>query len=174
MTKIPPLLSLLLAGCYIGGSGSGSPSKDDPVHDTAIRIDPREPAEMARCPEEESALPFELVQLGYAMMDNEQAVLADQVAYDAWLVELGESMGSSYTSSGTAPDIDFTESVGFANFWVDGGCEDPPTYAACEDGSTIISFNEPGFDDGCDAFFPQVDLLIVPRGSATDFEWGSR
>ncbi len=157
------ILLTLLCGCN-GGSGS-----NDETGDSAAPM----AADVAACPDTAQALTIELTALGYAIVDQGQNVFTDQAALDAYLQDASTSSGVTDDPSSTVPPVDFTTSVVFTNWWADGGCEEAPTYAACLEGDAIEAFYEPGLDDGCDAYFPIIDVLVVPRETATTFSWAS-
>jgi len=127
-------------------------------------------APLATCPDDAETLNFQLTEIGYLERDVKPQVFTDD---EAWQAYVGEQEGSDTAFGGTIdfPSVDFATQVVFTNSWVDGGCEDSPTYAVCGDGDAVTAYSEPGHDDDCDGYFPQVDVLVVDRGEATTFEW---
>lgn len=73
------------------------------------------------------------------------------------------------TDGGLDPDFS-TEAV-FEKNWADGGCSDPFTYEAWRWGEVLRVYAERGDPGGCDAHFPQIDLVLVKLGGATDLGW---
>ncbi|MCP4808218.1 MAG: hypothetical protein GY913_30825 [Proteobacteria bacterium] len=105
--------------------------------------------------------------LGY-VRDGEQAVIETANEYSA-LLDGGGDTGDAGLDD--APDVDFDSDVVFTNWWVDGGCEDGPTYTAWVLDGTLFAHVEMGKDGGCDAYFPQLDILVAPRSGVDAFEW---
>jgi hypothetical protein len=73
------------------------------------------------------------------------------------------------TDGGLTPD--FTTDLVFVNRWdsCGGGLQE---YAAWKDGArlrVVLAATEP--DATCDMASPQIDLILVPHGGATDIAW---
>lgn len=65
----------------------------------------------------------------------------------------------------------FETDVVFVHHWVDGGCAEPYQYDAFRWNSTVrLRLFQPGRDN-CDAYFPQLDLILV-EGAADASDLG--
>ncbi len=165
--RLWPLLISLCMGCA-SGSDAGTPittTTASTTTDTAI------PVVLAACADGTDSLSFQLSELFYRTANPTQQVLTDDASWQTFLELPGGTTYSYGYTSGTWPTVDFTTHVVFVNFWADGGCEDKPTYAFCLSDDSVTGVYAPGKDDGCDAYFPQVDLLVVPRSEAQTFQW---
>ncbi len=153
----------LLAACGTGSSGpSGSSSSTEDSRPTSLPV--------AACPADATSTNFQLTRLGYVDSSLQQAVFEDQATVDAYFAAATTTSGGP-TPGGAPTGIDFGSQVLFAHPWVDGGCEDPPTYAVCVVDAAMSAVSARGLDGGCDAFFPNLDLLLVDRGAASSFAW---
>ena len=110
---------------------------------------------------------LQLHELGY-VRSGETTVIETRNEYDALLADEGDT---GFGSLGEAPDVDFDTHVVFTRWWVDGGCQDKPTYTGWVLDGTLSVHVDPGRDGGCEAWFPQLDVLVAPISGATAFTW---
>lgn len=117
------------------------------------------------------ALAYDLVSLGYGEFEGEDnfvagagEVLQTQTSWDSAVARWG-------SDGGLVPDF-ATEFV-FVNRWEADGCGDRSIdYAPWRDGDVlrmVLRVNEPRVV--CELSLPQIDLLAVPHGGATDIAW---
>ena len=115
-----------------------------------------------------------LVSLGYAApvgvpegvdVDALTGVITSEADWTALVATLG-------TDAGLSPDLG-SDAV-FVHGWVDGGCEPAFTYTAhdWEDGAVVrVRGLQDGVDGGCDAYFPVLDLVVLPGVVGADLGW---
>ena len=117
-----------------------------------------------RSPADGEEVALQLTELGYTGDGNAyQSVIRD----DADWAEQISMWGSD---GGLTPD--FTAEAIFVNAWVFGGCGEEYTYGAWQWDDTIrLRAAHATEDTVCDGYMPQVDLMSVPLGDATDIGW---
>ena len=100
---------------------------------------------------------------GMGLSDEYQRIISDEKSW----AELTASWGSS---GGLEPD--FSTQAVFVNAWVYGGCGEAFQYSAWqwEDVLRVQALHVVE-EVVCDAYFPQVDLLLVSRNDAVDVNW---
>ncbi|MCO4747620.1 MAG: hypothetical protein KC912_22685 [Proteobacteria bacterium] len=114
-------------------------------------------------------LTLQLVELGYGSFS-----FADPFPTGAGeVLQTEESWNAAVDrwggDGGLSPD--FATDFVFVNRWNYSGC-DAMHYAGWLDGSrlrVVLSHEEP--ENNCDMALPQVDLIQVPHGGATDIAW---
>jgi hypothetical protein len=116
----------------------------------------------------------QLVALGYAGVASvpsgvDPGALTGVVTTDAaW----GELIDTLQTDAALSPD--FGADAVFVHGWVDGGCEPAFAYTVhgWDAGRTIRARGvQDGVDEGCDAYFPTLALLLVPGAAGADLGW---
>lgn len=113
-------------------------------------------------------VPLEVTTLRYGAFElgphnpESRFILEDTAAWDQLVAEVG-------TDGGLSPEFG-NESI-YIHFWVDGGCDVPYTYTAWawDDVQRVLAWQE--VDGDCDAWFPTLDLVSVPRGVSADRAW---
>lgn len=121
-----------------------------------------------RAPSGATEQQHQLFILGYSDFDDggvdgwAPTVVTDADAWDAAV----SAIGSDPTGG-----VDLDTQVVFLHPWVDGGCQDPFTYEAWLLAGVLRLRTFPGDDDGCDAYFPQLDVVVVERGGAADVDF---
>jgi len=115
-----------------------------------------------------------LVSLGYAAAFG----VPDGVAVDALTsvvrsdAEWSSLVATLETDAGLTPN--FERDAVFVHGWVDGGCEPAFTYTShAWDAGGIVRVRglQAGVDGGCDAYFPVVDVVVLPDVAGRDLGW---
>jgi|GEM_PF-3491581 len=157
------LLAIPLAACLPnkddGSTGSSVTEKPDP-HGPPILCDDQHV-------DDGTALPYELELIGYGdaafdedLMADGPQVVTDPTAWDTLVARLN-------TTVSLAPD--FSSDAVFVHPWSDGGCEPMFEYDAIGWSDAVrVRAWQAGEDAGCDAYFPNVDLILVDLGGATN------
>ena len=118
-------------------------------------------------PRDAEELEHQLQSLGYGEFGDsgfgqpDSAILQDQESWESYAAEGG--IQASELS------VDFSSELVFVNSWVDGGC-DSISYTALLQVSSLRLRREET-TGGCDAFFPQLDFVVVEHRGATDVDF---
>ncbi len=122
-----------------------------------------------RVPSEATELELQLFNLGYGEFDGDtgggfgdREVIEDASDWEAHIA----AMGVDPTGG-----VDFDTHAVFLNEWVDGGCSEPYEYEAYALDDELRVRAIAGEDGGCDAYFPELDVVVVERGGATDLSF---
>jgi len=121
-----------------------------------------------RAPAEADEVTIQLTVMGYIEADTARQVHSDADQWSDFLSSLSEDTGAV---DDPIPDIDWEDQIVFTNSWVDGGCEEGPSYEAWQQDDQIRMRVAYGWDDGCDAYMPQIDVLVLDMGEASDLTW---
>ncbi len=121
-----------------------------------------------RAPDEADEVTIQLTVMGYIEADTERQVHSDADQWSDFLSSLSEDTGAV---ADPIPDIDWEDQIVFTNSWVDGGCEEGPSYEAWQQDDQLRVRVAYGADDGCDAYMPQIDVLVLDIGGASDLDW---
>jgi len=114
-----------------------------------------------------TVLSHQLASLGYSEFgdgfefdENAHEVVTEATRWEALVEAWGDDGGLS-------PDFD--SDVVFVHPWVDGGCEPVFEYLLLDyDGSVRLYAWQQGRDGGCEAWFPQLDLILASGVAGQD------
>lgn len=84
---------------------------------------------------------------------------------DAW----DAAVGRWGTDDGVSPD--FATQVVYVYRWINDGCAAAVQYAAWADGESLRVVAVEDDSTSCSGDTPQIDLVVVDRGDATDLAW---
>lgn len=123
-------------------------------------------------PGEGEEVSLQLAALGYGSFNMDDTgggwsegteILTEEVDWAAYTAQLGDD-------GGLTPD--FATDVVFVHRWGDGGCEPSYQYVAWRWGEVVrVRGFQDGKDGGCDAYFPQTDLVLLPGTAGADLDW---
>jgi hypothetical protein len=121
-------------------------------------------------PQDGEEITLQLVELGYSQVDTGgglgdtyQLIISDDATWAEQVTAWGDD-------GGLTPD--FSVETVFVHAWVFGGCGEAYHYGAWR-WDDVLRVRAEYESEGavCDAYMPQVDLLVVPHGGASDLGW---